>query len=330
MFGEVIGENRDVMDAVDLAQHISASESPVLICGEPGSGKELLARVIHRNSLQKSLPFVVVDCTTLTDVTQDDPACCLNREGPIFPEASLWKCVQAAEGGTLYLKNIETLPLDVQKTIVRFLGCETNHPIKILLGGCAVPRVIASMTAMVDSTEPGRIFDRGFWELIAQFIIKMPPLRERGDDLILLAQHFVRHHGNNRTQGAVLLSDSFLQSLRAHDWPGNIRELKETVVRASASARRENGQPKLQVQDASKRGRKVIQSAVPLLALGLSLREAKARAIEQFERQYLSRLMSLHGGNVSVAARSAGTERRTFQRLLHKYGLKRDNFLKSA
>ncbi|WP_455378994.1 sigma 54-interacting transcriptional regulator [Petrachloros mirabilis] len=330
MFEAVIGGNKAVKDAVDLAQRISASQSPVLIFGEPGTGKELLARCIHECSLQSKLPFVVVDCAMLLSVNQNDPACCMNREADCFSEASIWKFVLAARGGTLYLKNVDMLAPDVKKAVARILACDENASSQILPGSYVVPRVIASMTTMVDSTEFGKTFDCECWELSSQSVIKMPPLQERGDDLILLAEHFVRLYGENIAQGPFLVSPSFLSRLRVHDWPGNVRELKEAIVRSCASGRKEHGQSRVQLQDVSSRDRSVVQSALPVPSLALPLREAKARVVEQFERQYLRRLMFLHRGNVSGAARSAGTERRTFQRLLRKYGLDRNEFLKSA
>ena len=330
MFESVIGGSKILKDAVDLAQRISGSQSPVLIFGEPGTGKELLARCIHQGSLRKKLPFVVVDSVTLLDVTQNDPGYWSHPKADCLPEASLSKCFLAAGGGTLYLKNVDLLALNVQKAIARFLACDKNRSSLILPEGYEVPRIIASMTTQVAAIEAGKTFDCEFRDLIAQSVIRMPPLRERADDLILLAQHFVRRHGNNRAQEAVLLSDSFLQGLRTHDWPGNVGELKEAIARSCVSVRRENGQPKMQLQDVNNGGRRVMPPALPMPPLGLAMREAKAHVVEQFEHQYLRRLMLLHRGNVSGAARSAGTDRRTFQRLLGKYGLKRENFLKSA
>ena len=325
----VVGQHAAFRKAVQEASRVSTHQTPVLVVGEPGTGKELLARIIHRRSSRRDLPFLAVHCSTLSKASQEERAPELMRKGGSHGNTTLSDILQTTEGGTLYLKDLELLKSDVQEAMVAYFtghnsGLQSAHATRV-----TVPRLLAATTMPPGVLEEHQVFHAAFHQLFARSTITIPPLRERGHDVVLLARHFARVYGRKLGLSRCDLSGIALSRLRQYDWPGNVQELEETIVRAYTMSCSDalGSAPPIVADDRQDVIRAPIEDAN---RSGLSFRQAKAQAIEQFERDYLSSLMYDHRGNVSGAARSAKTERRTFQRLLQKYGLGRADFLKSA
>ena len=254
----------------------------------------------------------------------------LDRQGKLtsLVPKKLSEMILEAQGGTLYFKNIDALNVTLQEAMIRLLDDKKTSSLPATSTGPVIPRMLAATTISVDSLERSKILHDGFHELITQCVITIPPLRERGKDLVLLARHFAQVYGRQVGDARFELSDASLGRLLAYDWPGNVQELEETIVRTCVLSGVDAVQPEPPRPEEDERTRTVQRQTAP--GSRLSLRQTKARAIEQFELEYLARLLVIHRGNVSSAARSAGTERRTFQRLLRKYGLERVDFLESA
>lgn len=330
MFTAVIGGNSALRKAVEQARRISTCQTPVLIVGEAGTGKELLARAIHHRSPRRGLPFLVVNCATLSGVPEDDCPAGSIAETASLAFTKLFELILEAQGGTLYFKNIDALGFALQEAMIRFLVDNNNSSLPATSTGPMIPRILAATIIPLDSLGWSKGFHGVFYEWITQCAITIPPLRERGKDLVLLARHFAQVYGRQAGHARFDLSDASLSRLLAYDWPGNVQELEETIVRTCAASCLDAVQSEPPRREEDERMQSVRREAEPVSRSGLSLRQTKARAIEQFEREYLTCLLSIHRGNVSSAARSAGTERRAFQRLLRKYGLERADFLESA
>jgi DNA-binding NtrC family response regulator len=221
--------------------------------------------------------------------------------------------VAEAEEGTLFLDEVDTLSASAQVKLLRFLQDRAYRPMGSARSLTANVRIIAATNADLWQQVQAQRFREDLYYRLHVMAFRLPPLRERPDDIPRLVTHFLRHYGTQYNRGAFHLSADTLHKLAAYPWPGNVRELEAVIQRTVLLA----SSPGLQPQD--------IELPPPYqrdpATRHASFREAKARVIEQFERTYLSALLSTHQGNISQAAKHAGKERRAFTRLLEKYAL---------
>jgi DNA-binding NtrC family response regulator len=221
--------------------------------------------------------------------------------------------VAEAEEGTLFLDEVDTLSASAQVKLLRFLQDRAYRPMGSARSFIANVRIIASTNADLWQQVQAQRFREDLYYRLHVLAFRLPPLRERPEDIPRLVTHFLHHYGTQYGRGAFHISADSLHKLAAYPWPGNIRELEAVIQRTVLLA----SSPGLQPQD--------IELPPPYqqhsVTRHASFRQAKARVIEQFERTYLSTLLSAHQGNISQAAKHAGKERRAFTRLLEKYAL---------
>jgi len=286
-----------------------------MISGETGTGKELVAHAIHYLSARAQFPFVAVNCGALPDTLLEDELFGHERGAFTHAESRREGLVAQAERGTLFLDEIDTMAGKAQVDLLRVLQDRKYRVIGSSRERSADVRVIAAT-----NISPGRLLRSGnfrtdlFYRL-SVFAIALPPLRARKEDIPSLAAHFLQKHA--RDDRRPRLGSGAVAALLAWDWPGNVRELENAVIRGIHLNR--NGvieEADLGLSD---------PTTEPLAAPGDSVsgpstyQAMKRAAIEAFERNYLTLLMSEHGGNVSSAARAAGKERRGLGKLLKKY-----------
>ncbi|HSE87782.1 MAG TPA: sigma-54 dependent transcriptional regulator, partial [Candidatus Binatia bacterium] len=288
-----------------------------LICGETGTGKELVAREIHDQSARKRNPFVPVNCGALPDSVLENEL--FGHAKGAFTDASSTETglVGEAEGGTIFLDEVDTLSPSAQVKLLRFLQNKEYRPLGAAKYLIANVRIIAATNTDLKREVLERRFREDMYYRLTSLSIHLPPLRERIEDVPLLATYFLNRYTNEYARGSLHLSAEALQKLMAYAWPGNVRELEGTLQRAVVLTSASILQP--EDIDLPVWFKNAVNNSDPL-------RDAKADAIQHFERSYLVNLLAQAQGNVSVAARRAGKDRRTFQRLLHKYGLQRRCF----
>jgi DNA-binding NtrC family response regulator len=279
----------------------------------------LVAREIHEQSARKRNPFVPVNCGALPDNVFENEL--FGHAKGAFTDASSAErgLVGEAEGGTIFLDEVDSLSFPAQVKLLRFLQNGEYRPLGTSRSIIANVRIIAATNADLKREVSERRFREDIYYRLNSLAIYLPPLRERIEDVHLLAKHFLNKYGHQYDRGPLRLSGGALQKLMAYSWPGNVRELEGILQRAvvlTTAVIMEPGDIDLPV------GFKNEVSSGPL-------RDAKADAIHQFERSYLVDLLSEAQGNITVAARRAGKDRRTFQRLLQKYGLQRQLFASS-
>ncbi len=313
-FGAVIGRSAPMQTLFGQLERVAPSELAVLLQGETGTGKELVARAIHRHSHRRHRPFVVIDCSamprdliesTLFGHEKGAFTGAFNRHRGLFEQA---------DGGTVFLDEIGELDAELQPRLLRVL--ERRELTRV--GGGAViridVRVIAATHRDLAAMVEAGAFREDLYFRIGGVHLRLPPLRDRRDDIPLLAEHLLAELAGDSPPSR--LTAPALAALVERDWPGNVRELRNTLVRAVGLADR----PLLEVEalmlDA-------VDRAPPSVSLPLDapFKDARKAVLEHFEALYLEHLLAEHGGNISRSARRAGLTRYYLRELLKKHGL---------
>jgi two-component system response regulator AtoC len=310
----ISGPFRRVLARIPL---LAASDATVLVTGETGTGKELAARAVHYHSRRKGKPFVPVNCGALPDPLLENELFGHAKGAYTDASAPAEGLIAEADGGTLFLDEVDALSPSAQVKLLRFLQDRTYRTLGSAKSRAADVRIVGATNEDLRALVRARRFREDLFYRLDVLALHMPPLRERIEDIPLLAQHFLGRYGAQSERPKVGLAPAAIRKLTAYAWPGNIRELEGAIHRAIVLGRSETLQP----EDVDLPGMDVAPDPG-----GGSFREAKARAVEQFERSYLIGVLTLHDGNVSRAAREAGKDRRAFQRLLRKHGLERNAF----
>jgi transcriptional regulator with GAF, ATPase, and Fis domain len=309
---------------------LSASRSTVLISGETGTGKELFARAIHYCGERRSKPFVPVNCAALPDHLIENEL--FGHSKGAFTGALLEKSglLQEADGGTLFLDEINSLSLSVQSKLLRVLQDQEFRPLGSTKSKTINVKIIAATNADLRHLVETRLFREDLFYRLNVLSLALPPLRDRKEDILLLANHSLNAYTKEFGKRTLHLSHAAKVKLMGYSWPGNVRELQGVLQRTVAMASGDL----LEAHDLDLPETEKPELIGPTMALmsregisdNCSFQDMKAKVIEEFERAYLSELLSTHQGNISKAARVAKKERRAFQRLLHKHGLDRRIF----
>jgi two-component system response regulator HydG len=320
----LVGQSAPMRRLRDALDRLAEQDVSILIQGESGTGKELVARALHDRGPRRKSRFVALNCGAIPESLIDSElfghirgaftGATTDRPG-VFVEA---------DGGTLFLDEIGDMPVPVQARLLRVLQEGEVRPV----GGSGVRKVdvrviAASHVDLGAAVEQGK-FRQDLYYRLNVVVMRVPPLRERLDDLSLLAAHFLKKHGG---QTPPSFSSEALEMLIEYSWPGNVRELENAVLHAIALRRgQEIGPESLPAAISGRRngnghsngnGTSVVSDD----ELGASLTDAKRRAASDFERRYLRKVMERAKGSVSEAARLSGLDRTNFRRLLQRHGL---------
>ncbi|HYC55239.1 MAG TPA: sigma 54-interacting transcriptional regulator [Candidatus Binatia bacterium] len=331
--GEVlIGQSPSFLRVLRKIPRLAASDATVLITGDTGTGKELIAEAIHNCSTRNGRSFIAVNCGALPEELVENELFGHARGAYTGAAASGKGLLAEAEGGTLFLDELNSLSMSAQAKILRFLQ---NREYR-MLGSTkllrANVRIIAATNVDLRKHVDQSLFRADLFHRLHVLSIELPPLRERSEDIPLLAQHFLGKYARDYGKGKMQLSVTALRKLSGYAWYGNVRELQSVLERSVLLA----GTSELQAEDidlpsdgngSAERELTDVEDFTPEATAGrdstATFREAKERMIRQFERTYLIQVMAAAQGNVSRAARMAGMQRRDFQRLLRKHDVRR-------
>jgi transcriptional regulator with PAS, ATPase and Fis domain len=287
---------------------VARTPETILMLGESGTGKDLLARAVHERSAHAKGPFVVFDCGAVAPELMESELFGAVRgafTGAMQDRAGV---LEQAQGGTLFLDEIGELPLSLQPKLLRAIEARQFRR----LGGKAWShfdaRILAATHRDVRSQVAAGTFREDLYFRIAVFQVHVPALRERREDIGVLVESFLQAQTPPKTLAD--LPDRTLDMLKAHDWPGNVRELRNTVARLVLF-------PHL--------GSEVLDSPAPApgkLPVHLTLREARALVMEDFEHAYVTAKLKAYKGNVSGAAEAMGISRQFLHRLMVRYGIR--------
>jgi len=307
---QFVGESPALIAAIKQIPKLARCDAGVFISGETGTGKEMFARAIHYLGPRAGKPFIPVNCGAIpADLVENE---LFGHDAGAFTGATSAArgLIHDADGGTLFLDEIDSLPPSTQVKLLRFLQDKVYRPLGSRKMCRADLRVIAASNANVEEAVRSGRFRSDLYYRINVLPLALPPLRERKEDIGLLAGHFARTRARELASPIKELSPAALQKLVCHDWPGNVRELENIIQRAVVLSE----QPVIRSEDVVLPG-----SSKPLEAE--SFKDLKTQMILHFERSYLQRLLTTHQGNITRAAKAANKNRRAFWQLLRKHNL---------
>jgi two-component system response regulator GlrR len=311
----LIGESPIFLAEVRKIPLLAGCDGRVLILGQSGTGKELFARAIHYLSPRMTHPFVAVSCGAIpVDLLENEM---FGHKKGAFTGATTSQLglISEAEGGTLFLDEIDCLPLLAQSKLLRFLQEGEYKPLGSSKSQHADVRVIAASNIDLEQAVKERKLRQDLYYRLNIARVNLPALCDRRDDIPLLAEHFLAKYAHEFGRSARGLSEAATRKLMFYDWPGNIRELENTIERAvMLTEKKRISDTEIFLPDAAG----YIKDE--------SFQEVKARVVTQFERTYINNLMVTYHGNVSQAARAAKKNRRAFWELIRKHNVDVQSF----
>jgi DNA-binding NtrC family response regulator len=329
-FEDFLGESPPMKAVYSLIERVAARSVDILITGETGTGKELVARAVHRRSRRIAAPFVPIDCGAIPDTLLESELFGHERGAFTGADARRIGLIEVADGGTLFLDEIAELPFALQAKLLRVLqerrlrrvGARKETPVDV--------RIVAATSRDIDVMVENGTFRRDLFYRINVVRISLPPLRQRGDDIGLLAEFFASRAGREMGLSAGRFSADTYQVLRHYNWPGNVRELQNVIRRAMAlTADDVIGVDDLPDNVVTAAGKYLadtsdeLKQGSPSRAGFLTL---KATHVAEFEQHYLHEIMKRLHGDVSAAAKEARVPRGTLYRLLKLHNIEPSRF----
>ncbi len=326
-FGDMLGQSDKMREVFAVLERVAASEAAVLVFGETGTGKELVAEAIHNQSPRKKGPLVVCDLGSLPRTLIESELFGHVRGAFTGADRDREGAFIQAHGGTIFLDEIGEMDLEVQPRLLRVLERRTVKPVGTTQYKSTDTRVVAATNRdLPEEVKAGR-FREDLYHRLAVITVVIPPLRERKDDIPLLVHHFLARAADEAGRKTPTVRPEAMAALCDHEWPGNVRELKNVMERVIAIApRAEEIDLALLGLEGATRSSPAGASAGATLVAGpdgelLQFKEAKDQLIASWERDYLAKLIEQCGGNVSLAARRAGIDRVYLHRLMKKHEL---------
>jgi two-component system NtrC family response regulator len=310
VFENMIGANPQMQAVFEMIRKVAPTSASVLILGESGTGKEMVAQALHRRSSRSSGPFVAINCNTIPENLLESEL--FGHEKGAFTGADAQRKghIESAAGGTLFLDEIGELPASVQVKLLRFLQEKCFQRVGGRQEIQSDARVLAATNRNLRESAADGKFREDLYFRLAVVVIKVPPLRERGDEIILMSKAFLRDYGTEHAKTGLTFAPDALRALSLHSWPGNVRELQNRVQRAviMADGKRVTAMD-LELTDTL--------SALP----SQTLKEAR----ESVEREMIQDALRRHRGKITSAAVELGVSRPTLYELMEKLGIPRDS-----
>jgi DNA-binding NtrC family response regulator len=316
-FDSLVGASTAMQQVYEMIEQVGPTNATVLITGESGTGKEIVARAIHSQSKRREGPFIAVDCAAIAEPLIESEL--FGHARGAFTDAKLSRVglLAQADGGTLFLDEIAELPMAMQPKLLRVLQERKVRPIGSDGESSFDVRLICATNRDLDAMVANREFREDLYYRINVIHIPLPPLRARGGDVLLLAQHMLRQYAAVFDKKVMGLSPAAAERLVAYDWPGNVRELGNCLERAVALAHFEE----IQVEDLPDKIRNRQTPRSPSLS-GNELPELLT--LEEVERRHVLRVLEACHGNRTDAAKILGLDRKTLYRKLLRWGVNDD------
>ena len=314
--GKIIGKSAAMVGVYKTVARVAPTKSTVLILGESGTGKELIARAIHEHSPRANQAFVAVDCGALTETLLESELFGHVRGSFTGAVADKKGVFEEAQGGTCFLDEIGGISLNMQARLLRVLQ---EHEIRRVGGKEWLPvdvRVVAATNQDLPQAIAEGHFRQDLYYRLDVVSIRLPPLRERTDDIPLLARHFLNHYSKETGKSVSAISEKSMELLTTYRWPGNIRELEHAVEQAVALSY----QPVLMPEDLPRevREQRAYQSSSNQAAPS-QFNFPDQPSLEEMKKRYVHHVLQITNGNVSASARILNVDRRSLYRMLARY-----------
>lgn len=320
----LIGKSPAFREVIRLIEKMASCDAPVLIEGETGTGKELAARALHYQGKRRNKPFIPFNCGAVPDTLFENELFGHTRGAFTDAKQDQAGLVAAADSGTLFLDEMETLSPKGQVALLRFMQDQQYRP----LGGGrelnANVRIIAASNADLARLVDGGVFRKDLFFRLKILHLELPPLRERQGDAQILAEHFVRIHSERSGQPIKTFHPDTLTWFESYSWPGNIRELENLVYREFLFSEG----PEIHINPGRQRQteRRKYSDRRRFLCNGADFNQAKAKVIEEFEKRFLMSVLTEAHGNISLAAKLAHKERSALGKLIKKHGIDKNQY----
>ena len=311
-FGELVAESLAMREVFAVLELAARSDVTVLITGETGTGKELVARALHEASSRRKQPFVTVDCGALPENLLESELFGHVRGAFTGALSERKGAFQRADGGTLFLDELGAVSPTVQSRLLRVLEAKTVKPVGADQERTVDVRVLAATPVDLATRVASGDFRADLFYRLSVLSLELPPLRQRREDIPVIVAELLRRRGFDVSK----LGGPNLERLQVHAWPGNVRELRNVIDRALALS------PGARDFEALRLGFEPIAPGQGLsVRVDLPFKEAKEGVVAAFEAKYLAEVHRQHDGNVSAGARFAGVDRKHWRALLRQHGL---------
>jgi two-component system NtrC family response regulator/two-component system response regulator AtoC len=314
-FKNVMAHSTAMREVFELLASVANLDTTVLIHGETGVGKELLARSLHFSGVRRDGPFIAVNCAAIPAELFESELFGFRKGAFTGAGETRRGFFQTANGGTLLLDEIGEMPLALQSKLLRVIEDKrvtpigSDRPVEIDV------RFVATTNKDLHMEAERGTFRRDLFYRLSVMPIRVPPLRERRGDVALLAQHFLEQSARRTKKAVRAIAPAAMQALARYAWPGNVRELENVIERAVIVAKTDV------ITDVE---RFLAADGVPArVDLTLPFRDAKARVVEAFERAYVAGVLEAHGGKLTAAAKHADMDPKNFSEKVARYGLRR-------
>ena len=307
-FEEMLGASPQMQAVFAFVRKVATTSAPVLILGENGTGKEMVARALHRRSVHHGGPFVPINCNAIPENLLESEL--FGHEKGSFTGAHALRkgLIETAAGGTVFLDEIGELPASLQVKLLRYLQEKTFQRVGGRQEIQSDARVVAATNINLQGAVESGKFREDLYFRLAVLVVTLPALRERGDDVILVAREFLRRYGTQHGKRGLTFAPDAVRALSLHTWPGNIRELQNRVQRAVIMAE----------------GKRVTAGDLELADAATAQRPQTLReARENVERELVEGSLRRNSGKISSAAIELGISRPTLYELLEKLGISR-------
>jgi two-component system response regulator AtoC len=314
-FGNIVSKNPRMLEIFTLIRKVCDYKTTVLVLGESGTGKELIARAVHYNGNRRDAPFVAVNCGAIPESLLESEL--FGHVKGAFTDAYAEKAglFEQADGGTLFLDEIGEMPLSLQVKLLRVLEDEVIRRVGASVSKKVDVRLVSATSKELDQEVAQGRFREDLYFRLNVFSIKLPPLRERSEDIPLLTAHFLAKHGEKMGKPSVAFTPAALTALLDYPWPGNVRELENCIERALVLCDGNILEAGL-LPDALRE--KIVRDQAPGMAQdSLSIKQAE----ELLERDLIRRALEKTGGNRTHAARLLEISHRALLYKIKEYGI---------
>jgi DNA-binding NtrC family response regulator len=319
----LVGKSPAMRRVFDTIRMVAGTDLTVLVTGESGTGKDLTARAVHALSVRGEKPFIAVNCPTVPEQILESELFGYRKGAFTHATQNRTGLFQEADGGSIFLDEIGDVPPAIQTKLLRVLQEKEIKPLGANQSVTVDVRIIASTNQDLRAKIQSGEFREDFFYRLNVLPIRLPPLRDRREDIPLIVNHLLHKHARKLDREGCRVPPDEMARIVEASWAGNVRELENVLVRGILFA--ENGEVRLgELRD--RNGARAPDAALEIDPSKVPYKTAKEENLKRFNESYIGRLLERSGGNVTRAARACGLERQSLQQIMRRYGISADSY----